>query len=312
MANTSALCILGCTDFTIAEQGNLEIANVTTSSFSLIGSLFIIIIYLRVRELRSFAFRLVFLTAIADFFFSLGGLLGDAGGNPETFVGANTELCLFQSFIISYFQLASLIWSVSIAFTLHMGFLKRRVDFNPKEVYKHEKKYHLVAWTYPLVMAILPFTTNSYGDEGGYCWIQSHSEHVSWRFIQFYVPLLIAIIYNAYVFFNVWIKIREYTQFDDDKAKAKMVARLKFYPLVLVVCHLFGFFVSIQEVVTGGRDFYDLSMMYLIFSSLQGFANAFVYGLTPDVQSKVFPCLGQKEEAETQLKDTTEENMVNP
>lgn len=291
-------CILSCTFFTTEEAANLEHANFVTSLISFLGSLFIMLVYTQhraVKELRTFAFRLVFFTAVADFFLSIGGMLGDAGGSETTYFGATPGLCLFQAWLISYFQLASLIWSVSIAFTLHQGFLKRNPDFGPKEVEKHAKWYHLIAWGWPLIMSLLPFATDSYGDEGGYCWIQSHPDHVPWRFAQFYIPLSIAIIYNGYVYFNVWRTFKQHESANDDKARRQMVARLKFYPLVLVICHLVGLVVTIDEAATSvDREDFALTMVYLIFSSLQGFFDAVVYGLTPDIQNKILPACLQK------------------
>jgi hypothetical protein len=266
-------------EFTVEEDIQLETANAITSVVSILGSLFIIGCFLKLKELRSFAFRLVVMVSVSDVLFSLGNFLGDAGGNPETHLGANYGLCMVQSVLISIGGLSSLMWAVSIAFTLHMAFLREDAAFAPHRIQDMALKYHLVCWLFPVLMAVLPFFSDAYGDTGGWCWIKHSSGW--WRFFQYYLWLWLGIAYNSYVFFNIYRKIKAMGEAAGNGSS--MAARLRLYPIVLLVCQLPGTIATIYEVGSGGKMIFFLSMVQVIFGTSNGLWNALVYGLTPEV-----------------------------
>lgn len=274
------------TSFTKDQAGTLETINIIVSIFSILGSMFVMGCYFRFNDLRNFAFYLVFMVAVSDFFYSIGFFLGDAGGNDDTHLGASSDLCTLQSILISYFGLTSLFWSVSIAYTLHQGFLKENPSFKPSEIDKHRVKFMVACWCIPVVLSLLPLTTESYGDTGGWCWIMSsETKHAVWRFVQFYVLNWFAVCYNIYVFYNIQKKIKA---IEDAPAQAnKTLARLRMYPMVLIICHFFGTIVAFYELGTGGDLNYGLNITQIIFSSSLGFVNALVYGLTPEIKERV-------------------------
>jgi len=215
--------------------------------------------------------------------------LGDAGG-ADTHVGSGEGLCLVQSLLIAYFQLASFLWSVSIAFTLHMAFLKEKHSFSPQHIGAHEKYYHLVCWGAPFFLSLLPFTTDSYGDTGGWCWIKTELGKDSiWRFIQFYIWLWIGIVYTAMIFRLIYVKIRTLQRSNGDSSTST-ANRLKLYPVVLVFCHACGSISALYEAFSGGHLVLWLNMLQVITQASLGFCNAIVYGLTPEVARQVFTC----------------------
>ncbi|CAM9503383.1 unnamed protein product [Sphacelaria rigidula] len=68
-------------------------------------------------------------------------------------------------------------------------------------------------WTVPLVMAALPFSTDSYGDAGAWCSItardlKSLEWGTFWRFSIIYVPLWVAVAINAYMCYRVYSAIK--------------------------------------------------------------------------------------------------------
>lgn len=277
--------------FTQEQASTLEIINIIVSVFSILGSTFVMSCYFRFTDLRNFAFYLVFNVALSDFFYSIGFFLGDAGGNDETHLGATDGLCTLQSVLISYFGLTSLFWSASIAYTLHQGFLRETPSFKPNEIEQHRCKFMGVCWCIPILFTILPFTTDSYGDTGGWCWIMSIEEkHTIWRFVQFYVMNWIAVAYNIFVFYNLRKKILSIEASMETPAQgsgSKMVSRLKMYPMVLIICHSVGTIVAFYELANGGDLHFGLNLVQVIFSSSLGFVNALVYGLTPEIKERV-------------------------
>jgi hypothetical protein len=291
------------TDISDADALTIESINIAASSLSILGSCFIIGCYVAFKPLRNFAFNLVCMLSVCDFFFSVGNFLGDTGGS-NTWIGSHTALCTFQSLMIAYFQLASVMWASSLAFTLHMAFLKELKSFQPSEIGYYLKYYHCVCWAFPLVQTLLPLTTQAYGDTGGWCWLQSGT---GWRYVQFYIVLWAAVAYNTYVYVSVYKKL----SLAAGKSN-KMINRIKFYPLVLVVCWTFATIDTLVETFTGGAFILWLQGLHIFFSTSQGAANAIVYGLTPAVQKHIQAALSGDEvvaEGPAQEPETQEEEV---
>lgn len=289
-------------DFSADQQHSLELASIWVSVISFIGSTFIILCYFKLRDLRNFAFRLVLMMAVSDIGFSIGCFLGDTGSPTasQTWLGGGdgTGLCNLQAVLLSYFQLTSFLWSVSIAFTLHMAFLNERADFSPQQIAEHERKYHIFCWCVPAVLTLLPFSSGAYGDTNGWCWIKNSSTKDGpynqgyWRFAQFYLILWAGIVYTGVVFFKIYRKIKTM-----DSSSNSTASRLKLYPFVLLFCHFWSCVVAFYEMFHDGYSLYWLTMCQVVFAASLGFINAVVYGMTPEVfrqicQNTRLPCVG--------------------
>lgn len=265
----------------------LEWLNIVISLLSIGGSSFVIVCYLLYRDLRSFAFYLVCMVAVSDFFFSIGLFFGDAGGSKDTHLGASMGLCMVQSLFISYFELTSLFWSVSIAYTLFEGFIKENPEFRPDSIAQYKCRFLAVCWGLPVILTVLPFTTDSYGDTGGWCWIKSETPIDSmWRFLQYYIWIWLAVAFNSFVFYNIHRKIKAIeASVGEPPQSNKMAKRLKLYPMILVAANTFAFIAAIVEA--GGTIVFGLSCVQVTFASSIGLLNALVYGMTPEINQRV-------------------------
>lgn len=211
-------------------------------------------------------------------------MLGDAGGN-DTYIGSSSGLCNLQALLLSYFGLASMMWSVSIAFTLHMAFLRDAPGWSSNEVHLKNRKYQVLCFGLPCVLTLLPLFSSSYGDTGGWCWIHDDdSISIVWRFLQFYIPLWAAISYNIFVYTKVHRKIKAIQQLDPS-SNTTMMSRMKYYPLVLIICFTPGTINILFEL--SGKSSFGLNILHAIFAASQGMMNAVVYGLTPAVYERV-------------------------
>ena len=96
-----------------------SIAATTTvcATFSLLGSSFIIISWIKFRTLRNFAFEQVLNMAAAD----LGISLTDFLGNPSE----GGSLCTLQGLLQQFFELASVLWTTVIAFNLYGAIMRQ-------------------------------------------------------------------------------------------------------------------------------------------------------------------------------------------
>jgi len=117
------------------------------SILSFLGSIFIVVTYIRFRRLRSFAFKLVTFLSISDFIFYSGKLLSlveVSSANIQT-------LCNLQGLMINFGELASILWSAAIAFTLYSTVLKGKRNFEEE----YNDKIKLVALGIPAVLTLM-------------------------------------------------------------------------------------------------------------------------------------------------------------
>ena len=117
--------------------------------------------YLLLPKLRKFSFKLVFWLAVSDLGFSFACMLGD----PDD----GSVRCYTQAYLVSFFTLASVLWTTVIAHTLHIS-----LHHPDKALGMHRRMrlYHAYTWGVAFVLTMLPQSTDSYGSAGSFCWIR--------------------------------------------------------------------------------------------------------------------------------------------
>lgn len=264
-----------------SEMDAIQAVAVATSVFSIIGCLFIIVCYLKFTELRSFAFNLVFYMSCSDLFASIAKSLGNGAQT-------NSSTCVFQGVFMSFFELVSVLWAASIAFTLHKAYLQGNPSFAGAEVAQFASKYHMIIWGTAAVLTLLPLTTGSYGETAtGWCWIKNETGvDMFWRYVQFYLILWAVWGYSFYVYINVLRKMQSDME-GTGRDGLGVMRRIMFYPIVLVVCWFPASLNRLVELFTGGASPYWLSVLHVLFAGVYGLGNSIVYGLTPAVKKKI-------------------------
>jgi hypothetical protein len=134
---------------------------------------------------------LVALLSLADFGGSIAFLL-----SPFT---SDYTVCYAQAVLTSYFSVASVLCTVSIAYVLYQGVVMQNKGIE-------KLLWPLVAFSYgvPVVTTALPLTTGSFGEDIGLCWMKTNVEGTIWKFLQFYLILWYAIGFNIYCYVQVY------------------------------------------------------------------------------------------------------------
>jgi hypothetical protein len=210
--------------------------------------------------------------------------------NPEN-LSNPTALCVAQGAIETFAELSSLLWTTAIAVTLYMSvFLRLTAD----EVKSSVKWYYVACYGIPVVMALIPFTFNGYGPAGAWCWIKER--YMAMRFIAFYIPLVLAIAFNAVVYTMVVRLIKRTYTSGADQASAKQIdnttRKLRLYPFILVIVWLPSLINRIVELSVG-REVYGFFLAQKVFSSSQGMLNAIVYGFSRGVREALAQSLNE-------------------
>lgn len=140
----------------------IETASIIVSSISMLGSCVIIFFYHHLRDLkrRNSPFHLICMMSYCDLLRSSFYMIADR----------SKGLCTLQAVGTSYFDLSCLLWGGSIAYTLHTSFLMNNKVFAPSRTVTSSNllMYYIVCWGVPLIVSLLPLSTDSYGDAGVY------------------------------------------------------------------------------------------------------------------------------------------------
>ena len=245
----------------------LDNLNVVLSSISIVACLFIIISYVLIKPLRSFAFRMILFISLADFGFAIGHLMGNQSNGS---VG-----CHIQSYFVTYFELVSLMWTLMIARVLQRIFLLGEI-----EVEKEEKIFQITCWGLPFLMIFLPESTSSYGNSGWFCWIKGNGAvDTMWRFLVFYCWLWVGIIYIVWVYYKIRLQFANMLQEQlDIEEQKQMMDRIKYYPVTLIVCYFFASINRIYIISNPNNPNYTLTALHVLGVSLKGVFNSFIYG----------------------------------
>jgi hypothetical protein len=279
------------------EEEAIVAVNIVASSLSILGSLFVILVYCGFSEVRSYSFRLVLYMSICDLLLSFANLLGS--------MDSSHEMCIAQAVLISYFGLASILWSAILALSLYLFVVKQNMT-----VPDFEFKFALFAFGFPILMTFLPFSTSSYGDQYGQCWIEiDHAGGIAWAVLQFYIPLWLTVIFNSYCFYLAYKELQVLIEGagnmpeEERQLKLSNVSRLKYYPLVLVLCWIFSSINAVYMLAKPDSPSVGMIIMDQGMGSMQGFLDALVYGLNPTVRAAMAgtyqaccPCFFKKQD----------------
>ena len=142
-------------------------------------------------RLHKFIYRFVLYLAVSQAFNSVAEFFGSPS-DPSF-------LCSAQALMLSFFGMASVLWTVVLAYLLQLSVRRPRAMLGVK---KREWRMHAFVWGVSFFLCLLPQTTGDYGQAGGWCWIRKDVKKTSddaWRMLTFYIPLWSCMAYNLVV-----------------------------------------------------------------------------------------------------------------
>lgn len=132
-------------------------------SLAAAGCFAVILTYLIFKDLRSLRYvELVFYVSLNDMIASVGLALG--GSKNGSFV------CTFQAFVTTMNYLSAIFWTTIISYQLWLA-----VHYSHTIQQGKMLLIHAICWGIPLLVTLLPLTTNEYGnadDESTWCFIR--------------------------------------------------------------------------------------------------------------------------------------------
>jgi Slime mold cyclic AMP receptor. len=203
------------------------------STISLLGSIFIIIVYNKFKSLQIYAFKLVYILTIFDGIRSLFSLIP----SHLNLYNDSSIVCKIQGFMLEFSSLAGILWTGVIAFTIYLQLIKQKA-----EVHKYFNRFLFFVILFSLLVSSFPLITNHYMYAGGCCWITSKGEYsVIYIYGLFYAEVWIVIIFSVYSYVTIIKRVYKELSIRNDFLieGTTLVKRLRRYPLILIfVLHL--------------------------------------------------------------------------
>lgn len=246
-----------------------------SSTLSLLGCVFIIVVYFRHTELQGFAYKLIAYLALLDLLHCLLFLI------PTYDLESTDGLCICQAFLITIVTLESVIWTSVISISLYFSVV-RKVD-----VKGFVNKIFFYVTAFCSVVSFIPMSkgADEYASRLGWCWLKNDL----YKIILLYVPLWLIIILNSIIYMIVIRKVKsEFEVYKEINSLGKSIIRkLRMYPILLIVSFTPVTILRIFETINQSHS-ENLVIISGIFTCLNGFLNAMVYGCTRQVRELVF------------------------
>lgn len=248
-----------------------------SSVLSALGSLFII------SNWALFPSRRIFFTKLIVYL-SVANLISSAAYSLSFFsrgsLNASNALCRTQAVLTITFEMASVLWTVAIAWTLYT-----MVVLKAARVEQQERWFHAGCWGVPAAVAVTLLATDSLGpadDEDEWCWISGVKTPGS-RWVQvgvFYIPLVVAFGVSVLVYLRVGQAFRQLAVAGAvDAAKEWMVQlRLRLYLLVFVLVWLVPVVDSTVQLCASTSPFWLQLLRAATGGRIMGLLNSLVYG----------------------------------
>jgi len=195
-----------------------------------------------------------------------------------------SRFCYFQGLFNNIVALVVFFYTAIISFNLYFVMVQMRAPGK-----NDEKIYHAFVWGAALVLSILPVFTGSYGRKGlksYWCWIDLDGTGGIMRFVSFYIPLMLSIVFVAFMYALVAWNIRRnvssylFIGADNDSLKSRadiLVAKQLQYPLAFLLLWLFPMINRIHNWVSKDEILW-LYIMQALSEPLLGFVNGVIYG----------------------------------
>jgi hypothetical protein len=237
----------------------------------------VVVLYVWLKELQQFTFKLVIYLVIADICKGIAWLL-----SPD-----DELMCVIQGILTVYFQLSSILWVAVISHVMFAVIVDKDLDIATKEM-----RYVMLCNLVPLVACLLPLVFDKYGYAEGWCSVEESGHdfvrEMVLRVLVFYGPLYLVFGYSSYTYHRVRKELRKFTEDNDSMDTLKVfMHKLYLYPVVLMLSYGFVTVFRIYTFIFMGGHHFVFSFVSALLISLNGFLNAVVYGVNKQVQQSL-------------------------
>ena len=167
---------------------------------------------------------------------------------------------------------------------LHWSIVKQRSYSKTLELC-----YLLYSWGLPLILSIIPLALGHYGPANGWCWIAGTNETslILLQLSEGFGVIFLVISYNIITLFQIKFKLKQDSieGYMDETLRKKLLQRLLYYPIVLIVCVLPA---ALHRILLATQiNSSSVAIVAADFQCLLGLGNCIVYGFTDNLKRKI-------------------------
>jgi len=253
----------------------LSLLTEVASWATLAGTSFILMSYLVFKEIHFFHLRLVFFLAVVDFFTAITFL-------TNVYLKHDDEVtCSILGSSLQFFELSSTLWSFCIAYVLDQV-----IRVNNFHVEIKERYFHLCCWIVPAFTVIICLAQDLFVNTGLWCWITGvHHELFRWMF--FYGPTIIVLIYVVAVYVLVSRKIHQQNSMSDGLSVDTTIQKtFRLYIIGWCLCWAPAIIDRVQGLFQPTNPIFFLQCLHAFLTPLGGFCNSIAIGFNDEIQTQ--------------------------
>lgn len=255
---------------------------------------------------------LIFNLSLADLILSISGFIKTSGFN--TWSGEKSDIsssCILQGVLSNFSELSSICWTSMISLSIYLG----TVTTNYTKIKKIIIYSFFYSYGIPLILTIFPLFTESYGPAGAWCWLNTRDSNdpAAWGWsLTTYIFSWINIIFNIFAVMKCirYFKIRAFEVEVIDNEQANFLKNfcivLKFFPIIQILSWIFPTINRIY-IYTTDKENTVLYSLHAFFGFLTGFLNFIVYSYYYRSIIPIWNCLKKHDD----MKENREENIQN-
>lgn len=240
----------------------------STSSISFISSVVVVVCFLLFGDLRKgTGNQLVFCMLIAD----MGSSFAIALTPFNTF---NDSICLFQAFVIQFFDVSAFIWTSFVAINAWLVTMKQYNLQNPILVI-----CHALGWALPFVLSLYNYLFDNFGQQDpafhSWCWIQD--QHVTARMVTYYGPLIILWSVTVVLYLALLFRFQRSHTSENHQSHRKAKRMILSFLAVFIGCKVFALVNRMQNAFDSSNPIFILIVLQAATDPLRGFMDCVVY-----------------------------------
>lgn len=254
---------------------------------SISGCIFMLIVFLCYRKLRNFSFECVAYLTISSMLTTISYMINYIEVDSCPF--KISDKCKAQAFMMVLFDNSQYIWSMLIAYYIHQMVIY--FEENDKKSHKYTRiKFLMAGYLLPLMMALIALWRDVYGPSGRWCWINTTTEKTEYKVFSFVFYFVVWILIFLNFLFNYRV-IKYLSRVSNTEKEREMLNRyhkkIMVYPIIQTICIMPGTIFRFLQVVLD-INIIELQNIQMIFTMLQGFLYAIVYGFTTQVRKALY------------------------
>jgi hypothetical protein len=274
------------------DENWLKIVEYLLGCLSILGCLFIILVFFCYKSVRSFQFECVVNLTISSLLTTCSYLIYfvDIKDKSSSSSELDSKLCNFQAFLMLWFENAQYIWGFLIAWSTYQYVLYFE-DNNYKTSFFKRLRYHLIGFGLPLIFALVALSRNVFGPSLAWCWIDataiiSDTKNLEKNVFSIlsYLFMWILIIMNILLTFKVVRFLnRNYVTKYEREITGKYIWKLLRFIVIQIICVSPGTINRLLQIFFD-TQVYELEILQLFMVVSQGSLFAIAYGYNSQVK----------------------------